>query len=42
MLVLVEVADGVGTMTLNRPAARNALSGALTRELEQAVAKGDG
>ena len=42
MLVLVEVADGVGTVTLNRPEARNALSGALTRELEQAVTELDG
>ena len=42
MLVLVEVADGVGTVTLNRPEARNALSGALTRELEQAVTDLDG
>jgi enoyl-CoA hydratase len=41
MLVLVEVADGIGTVTLNRPEARNALSGALTRELEQAVTELD-
>jgi enoyl-CoA hydratase len=38
MLVLVEVADGIGTVTLNRPEARNALSTALMRDLEQAVA----
>ena len=42
MLVLIEVADGVGTVTLNRPEARNALSGALTRELDQAVSELDG
>ena len=41
MLVLVEVADGVGTVTLNRPEARNALSTALMRDLEEAVAELD-
>jgi enoyl-CoA hydratase len=33
----VEVAEGIGTITLNRPEARNAISGPLTRELEQAI-----
>jgi len=37
-LVLVEVDDGVATVTLNRPAARNALSRALMHALWDAVA----
>ncbi len=37
MLVLVEVEDGVATVTLNRPEARNALSPALLSELHEAV-----
>ena len=37
-VVLVEVADHIGMITLNRPEARNAISGQLTRELDQAVA----
>ena len=37
-LVLVDVADGVATLTLNRPAARNALSRRLAHELWDAVA----
>lgn len=41
-VVLVEVADRVGTITLNRPEARNAISGQLTRELDQAVIELDG
>lgn len=36
-LVLVEVADRIATITLNRPKARNALSGALIRDLRAAV-----
>jgi enoyl-CoA hydratase len=36
-VVLVDVADQIGTITLNRPEARNAISGQLTRELDQAV-----
>ena len=36
-VVLVEVAEGIGTITLNRPEARNAISGQLTRELDQAI-----
>jgi enoyl-CoA hydratase len=37
-LVLVDVDDGVATVTLNRPAARNALNRALTHALWDAVA----
>jgi enoyl-CoA hydratase len=40
-LVLVEVADGVATLTLNRPEARNALSRALLRALPKAIAEAD-
>ena len=36
-LVLVEVSDRIATITLNRPDARNALSGALIRDLRAAV-----
>lgn len=36
-LVLVEVADRIATLTLNRPDARNALSGALISDLRSAV-----
>ena len=36
-VVLVEVADQIGTITLNRPEARNAISGQLMRELDDAV-----
>lgn len=36
-LVLVEREDRIATITLNRPKARNALSGALIRELRRAV-----
>ncbi len=36
-LVLAEVRDRIATITLNRPDARNALSGALIRELTAAV-----
>lgn len=36
-LVLTEVADQIATITLNRPDARNALSGALIKELRTAV-----
>jgi enoyl-CoA hydratase len=36
--LLVEVADGVGTVTLNRPDVRNALSAALLGELEAVLA----
>jgi enoyl-CoA hydratase len=37
MLVDVQVADGVGTITLNRPEARNALSGEVTQLLDDAI-----
>src|SRR5580704_7311592 len=37
MLVLVEMDDGVATVTLNRPDARNALSAALQSELNAAI-----
>ena len=40
-LVLVEVADGVATITLNRPEARNALSRALLRALPAAIGDAD-
>lgn len=40
-VVLVEVADGVATITLNRPAARNALSLELLRALPRAVRAAD-
>jgi enoyl-CoA hydratase len=36
--LLVDVAEGVATVTLNRPEARNALNTALVRELEAALA----
>jgi enoyl-CoA hydratase len=41
-LVLVDVADRVCTVTLNRPEARNALSTALQREAGAALAAADG
>ena len=37
MLVLVEVADRVATVTLNRPEARNAISGELHQQLDEAI-----
>ena len=37
--LLVNVQDGVASVTLNRPDVRNALSATLIRELEQALAK---
>jgi len=40
-LVLVDVADRVATITLNRPEARNALNGDLLEGLTQAVAAAD-
>src|SRR5439155_551187 len=40
-IVLVDVADRVATITLNRPEARNALSVALIAELASAVAAAD-
>lgn len=40
--LLVEVADGVGTVTLNRPQARNALDRTMIRELGEALARLDG
>ena len=40
-LVLVEIADGVATITLNRPEAMNALSIALRRALHDAVRRVD-
>jgi enoyl-CoA hydratase/carnithine racemase len=36
-VLLVEVADGVPRLTLNRPEVRNALSEALLRELDAAL-----
>jgi enoyl-CoA hydratase len=42
MLVLAEIAEGVATVTLNRPEARNALSRELTRQLEDTVTDLDG
>jgi enoyl-CoA hydratase len=42
MLVLVEVHDRVATVTLNRPEARNAISGELHHELEEAIIGLDG
>jgi enoyl-CoA hydratase len=41
MLVEVEVADGVGLITLNRPEARNALSGEVTSLLDDAIVELD-
>jgi enoyl-CoA hydratase len=41
MLVLVEVGDRVATVTLNRPEARNALSGELLAELDEAITRLD-
>jgi 2-(1,2-epoxy-1,2-dihydrophenyl)acetyl-CoA isomerase len=40
--VLTECADGVATLTLNRPEARNALDMAMRRDLEAALAALDG
>jgi len=40
-LVLLEVADGVAVLTLNRPAARNALSPELIAQLQQTCAECD-
>jgi enoyl-CoA hydratase len=40
--VEVEVSDGVGTITLNRPEARNALSGEVTRLLDEVIVELDG
>jgi len=40
-LVLLEVADGVAVLTLNRPAARNALSPELIAQLQQMCAECD-
>jgi enoyl-CoA hydratase len=42
MMVNVEVSDGVGTITLNRPEARNALSGEVTSLLDEAIVELDG
>lgn len=39
--LLVEVADGVGTVTLNRPEARNALNPTVVRELAEALDRMD-
>jgi enoyl-CoA hydratase len=41
-MVEVEIADNVGTITLNRPEARNALSGEVTKLLEEAIVELDG
>ncbi len=41
MVVLVEVADRVATVTLNRPESRNAISGELSRELGKAITELD-
>jgi len=40
--LLVEVRDGVGTITLNRPDARNALNPTVIRELDEALGALDG
>ena len=40
--LLVEIRDGVGTITLNRPEARNALNRTLIRELGEALGRLDG
>src|SRR3984957_8997363 len=37
MMVEIDVSDNVGTITLNRPEARNALSGEVTQLLDEAV-----
>jgi enoyl-CoA hydratase len=42
MQVEVDVSDHVGTITLNRPEARNALSGEVTRLLDDAIVDLDG
>jgi enoyl-CoA hydratase/carnithine racemase len=39
--LLLDVADGVGTVTLNRPEARNALNPTVVRELAEALARLD-
>ena len=41
-VVLTDIADGIGTVTLNRPEARNALSSELLRLLREAMATVDG
>ena len=41
-VVLLEVADRVATITLNRPEARNALSRAVQRRLPELVAEAEG
>jgi enoyl-CoA hydratase len=41
MLVEIEVSDNVGTITLNRPEARNALSGEVTSLLDEAIVQLD-
>src|SRR5580692_2892529 len=41
MIVEVEVSEGVGTITLNRPEARNALSGEVTSLLDDAIVELD-
>lgn len=41
-VVLLEVADGVATVTLNRPEARNAMSAAVRRRLPHVIAEADG
>jgi enoyl-CoA hydratase/carnithine racemase len=40
--VLIDVRDGVGSLTLNRPEARNALNPTLVRELEDALGRLEG
>ena len=40
--IIVEKKDAVGVITLNRPKALNALSAALTKELETALIELDG
>jgi enoyl-CoA hydratase len=37
MMVETDVADGIGTITLNRPEARNALSGEVTQLIDDAI-----
>ena len=39
--LLIDVRDGVATVTLNRPEARNALNGTVIRELAAVLARLD-
>mgnify|MGYP001423462295 CR=1 FL=1 len=42
MILLSEVEDGIGTLTLNRPEARNALSAELVTAIAEALTDLDG